>query len=71
MQNNVKLRTLRIIHDEDFMTQAALKYPNIPAGEIVEYVREFRNLYGDYVRIKWNNRKYDTTWDNLEIVREK
>lgn len=66
--NNVKLRTLRIIHDEDFMTQAALKYPNIPAGEIVEYVKEFYNLYGYYVRVLWNNRVYDTIWDKLEVV---
>ena len=33
MRNNIKLRTLREIYDEDFMTQTALKYPNIPKGE--------------------------------------
>ena len=68
MQNSIKLRTLREIRDEDFMTQAALKYPNISAGEIVEYVDEFRNLYGHYVKILWNNRVYNTTWDKLEVV---
>ena len=68
MQNNVKLRTLREIYDEDFMTQAALKYPNIPVSEIVEYVNEFHNFYGHYVRILWNNRAYDTTWDKLEVI---
>ncbi len=68
MQNNIKLRTLRKIYDEDFMTQVALKYPDIPAGEIVEYVDEFRNFYGYYIRILWNNRVYDTTWDKLEVV---
>ena len=35
MRNNIKLKTLREIYDEDFMTQTALKYPNIP---IVDYV---------------------------------
>lgn len=69
MQNrSVKLKTLKIIYDEDFITQVALKYPNIPTGEIVEYVNEFRNLYGHYVRVLWNNRVYDTTWDKLEVV---
>ena len=68
MQNSIKLRALREIHDEDFMTQAALKYPNIPASEIVEYINEFRNFYGYYVRVLWNNRIYDTTWDKLEVV---
>jgi len=68
MQNSVKLKTLKTIRDEDFMTQAALKYPNIPAGEIVEYVKEFYNLYGHYVRVLWNNRTYDTTWDKLEVI---
>ena len=68
MQNNIKLRALREIHDEDFMTQAALKYPNIPANEIVEYINEFRNFYGHYVRVLWNSRVYDTTWDKLEVV---
>jgi len=69
--NNVKLRTLREIYDEDFMTQAALKYPNIPAHEIVEYVNEFYNFYGYYVRVLWNNRVYVTTWDKLEVVNAK
>ena len=68
MQNNIKLRTLREIYDEDFITQAALKYPNIPASEIVKYVNEFYNFYGYYVRVLWNNRVYDTTWDKLEVV---
>lgn len=66
--NSIKLKTLKIICDEDFMTQTALKYPNIPVGEIVEYVNEFRNLYGCYVRVLWDNRVYDTTWDKLEVV---
>ena len=68
MRNNIKLRTLREIYDEDFMTQAALKYPNIPKGEIVEYLGEFRNLYGDYVKVLWNNRQYNTTWNKLEVI---
>ncbi len=68
MQNSVKLRALREIYDEDFMTQAALKYSNIPKGEIVEYVNEFRNLYGYYVRVLWNNQQYNTTWNKLEVI---
>ena len=68
MRNNVKLRTLREIYDEDFKTQVALKYPNIPANEIVEYMNEFHNFYGYYVRVLWNNRVYDTTWDKLEVI---
>ncbi len=68
MQNSIKLRALREIYDEDFKTQAALKYPNIPKGEIVEYLGEFRNFYGDYVKVLWNNRRYNTTWDKLEVI---
>ena len=68
MRNNVKLRTLREIYDEDFKTQVVLKYPNIPANEIVEYMNEFHNFYGYYVRVLWNNRTYVTTWDKLEAI---
>ena len=68
MQNSIKLRTLKEIYDEDFMTQATLKYPNIPKGEIVEYLGEFRNFYGDYVKVLWNNQRYNTTWDKLEVI---
>ena len=68
MRNNIKLRTLREIYDEDFMTQTALKYPNIPKGETVEYLGEFRNFYGDYVKVLWNNRQYNTTWNKLEVI---
>ena len=68
MQNNIKLRALREIYDEDYETQMALKYPNIPKGEIVEYLGALHNFYGDYVKVLWNNRTYVTTWDKLEAV---
>lgn len=40
-----KCITLCEIYDEDFKTQAALKYPNIPANTEVDFIKIFSNLY--------------------------
>ena len=66
----MKLKALVEIRDEDFMTQFAKGYPNIPQDEEVEYIKEFNNLYGHYVRVKWNNTYYDTVWERLEVLHE-
>ena len=37
----------------DFMTQAANKYPNIPAGTEVVYEGQINNFYGRYTKVRW------------------
>lgn len=52
--------TLQEIFDEDWKTQLAQGYPNIPKNEKVLYIKTFRNFYGEYIRVEWNNTLYDT-----------
>ena len=63
-----KYITLCEIYDEDFMTQIALKYPNIPANTEVDFIRIFSNLYGTFVRIKWKNHYYDTKLNKIRRI---
>ena len=59
-KNMNKYITNREIHDEDWKTQSAKGYPNIPANEEVEVIEIYSNFYGRYVRIKWHDNIYDT-----------
>ena len=63
--NNMELIALKEIHDNDCMTQAAKGYENIPKGAKVTLVKIVRNLYGNYVRVRYNGNTYDV---NIEDV---
>lgn len=64
----VKAITLCEIADEDFKTQVALGYKNIPANTEVEIVGKFSNFYGDYTKVKYNNIVYYTKAENLKKI---
>jgi len=46
--------------DEDWKTQSARKYPNVPAGAVIEVVEEgYVNFYGGpWTRIRYNGELY-------------
>lgn len=48
------------LDDEDWKTQLARKYPNIPAGSKVKIIEEnYVNFYGGpWTRVKWNGNTY-------------
>ena len=55
------------ISDEDWKTQLARKYPNIPAGEMVAIVQEdYMNFYGGpWSRVMWHDNLYYTSSKNI------
>lgn len=50
--------TKRALANEDWKTQMARGYGNIPKGETVEVLEKVVNLYGRYTRVKWNGNIY-------------
>ena len=55
------------IADEDWKTQCALGYPNIPANTEVEMVKkEYRNFYGCWCIVRWNGQAYYTLRNNIK-----
>lgn len=61
---------LREIYDEDWKTQSARKYPNVPSGARVTVVAEnYVNLYGGpWTRIMWNGNMYWTNPDSVFVL---
>ena len=67
---NMKLAmTIAEVADEDWKTQLARKYPNIPAGTRVAVLQEdYYNWYGGpWTRVEWNNNLYWTKPENLHV----
>ena len=60
----------RELSDHDWKTQIAKKYPNIPRGSKVELMRHVDNLYGSFVRVRWNGNIYDVHMYDLEYMEE-
>lgn len=59
----------RELCDQDWKTQLAQGYGNIPAGAEVYCGKEFRNYYGAYVRVRYNGHVYDVRkTDIAEVV---
>ena len=55
----MKAVALKSLCDQDWKTQLARKYPNVPEGAIVEITNdEFTNFYGTWCEIMWNNIYY-------------
>ena len=54
--------------DEDWKTQAARKYPNIPKGSVVYVLQEdYYNFYGGpWMRVEWNNNLYWVKSDKVK-----
>lgn len=61
---------LKELSDCDYKTQSALGYERIPKGAEVEFVEYFRNLYGDYMRVRYKDRIYDVKPEDIVIIEE-
>lgn len=46
--------TKKELYDEDWQTQLARGYENIPANTIVEVLGNVNNLYGSYTKVLYN-----------------
>jgi hypothetical protein len=70
MKEAVALKTLA---DQDWKTQLAHGYPNIPDGAVVTVVNEdFVNFYGSWCEVMWNDTHYyiskqDLSFDEGEV----
>ena len=53
-----KYISTRSLCDEDWKTQAAQGYSNIPKGAEVQYLGMMNNLYGHYAEVRYNGRHY-------------
>lgn len=63
--------TGRTLCDQDWKTQLAGKYPNIPANSIVEIIDDnYINFYGTWVQVKWNNNTYYVDRNDLVFDKE-
>ena len=57
------------LSDQDWKTQLARGYPNIPAGEEVTIINEdYINFYGTWCEVLWNNNRYYVSKQNLKIL---
>ena len=59
---------LEELADEDWKTQAARKYPNIPKGSVVYVLQEdYYNWYGGpWTRVEWNGNWYWTSSSKIK-----
>lgn len=60
----------RELSDEDWKTQLAKKYGNIPAGAKVTIEGVVTNFYGTYASVRYNGRHYYVDLDDLEYRTE-
>lgn len=66
-----KYFAVRDIANEDWKTQVARGYPNIPKGAEVEVIeKDFVNFYGSFMIVHWNNNIYYTKKENIKEVEE-
>ena len=66
-----KFIALTEISNEDWKTQLAQGYPNVPKGSEVKILqRDFRNFYGRWVLIQWNGNKYYTRMEYIKEVED-
>lgn len=50
--------TRKELCDEDWKTQTARKYPNIPEGAEVQFVEDICNFYGKYSKVRYKGILY-------------
>lgn len=60
--------TRRELCDEDWETQLARKYGNIPADTIVEVLGNTNNLYGRYTKVLYNGNLYYVRPEDLSLI---
>ena len=50
--------------DEDWKTQLALGYKNIPKSAECKFIKSIRNFYGNYILVEYDNHTYYINpWD--------
>ena len=54
--------------DEDWKTQLALGYKNIPQGAECYFIEFVRNFYGNYILVEYNNHRYYVNSYDLEEI---
>lgn len=60
---------LKSLADQDWKTQLAQGYCNIPAGALIQVENEdFRNLYGSWCEVYWNNRHYYVSKNDISFA---
>lgn len=60
--------TLTEVHDEDWKTQVAQGYSNIPPYTIVDVVDEdFYNFYGSWYKVVWNDILYYVSKESVSL----
>ena len=53
--------------DEDWKTQLAKGYKNIPKGAECKFIKSIRNFYGNYILVEYDNHTYYVNpWDLKE-----
>ena len=57
--------TKRELCDQDWKTQLAKRYPNIPKGEEVTFLRKYNNMYGAFCDVLWNGNVYSVCAEDL------
>ena len=63
-----KAVTLKTLCDQDWKTQLAQGYSNIPCNCVVEVIEEdFTNFYGTWCRVLWNNIQYYVSKRDLDF----
>lgn len=63
-----KARTLKELADEDYKTQLARRYKNIPKGAIVSVVDDkFTNLYGTFCIVRYKDNTYHVNKRDLDF----
>lgn len=60
--------TTKELHDEDYLTQSARGYGNIPANTVVEFLGFTQNLYGSYAKALYNGNLYYVDPEGLHFI---
>ena len=67
----MKAVTIRELSNEDWKTQLAQGYPNIPADAVVEVIdNDFNNWYGNWCIVMYNNIRYYVSEKDLIFNKE-
>lgn len=61
-----KYRTKKELRDQDWKTQAAHGYENIPKGAIVEFKDFMTNFYGVFAKVIYKNILYYVDYNGIE-----
>lgn len=64
----IKYIAKKELADEDWKTQLAKGYKNIPQGAECKFIKSIRNFYGNYVLVEYDNYRYYVKPCDLEKV---